>query len=177
MRILDASLIELLLAPAVLLPACGLFAMSTSARLSAILARIRDLHQQRLHAFAELPSAEGTTSLVYALRVEGLEVQSHWLIRRAGLTRTSLSLVYASTAALLLSSMSLGASLVWDQAEYAALVLFGVGVLLLTGSVAFAMLDVRQALRWVKYEHNRIAELAKTSDGMNLDPSSTPASH
>jgi len=160
--ILDATLIELLVAPAVLIPACGLLAMSTSARLSAILARIRDLHRLQLDAFLSLDTDEERAVRVRHVRLEGLEVQARWLIRRASLTRASLMLVYVSVAALLFSSASLGVAVGWPPAGYAAVALFVLGLLVLLASVIVAILDVRQALRWVRYEHDRIGSFQES---------------
>ena len=156
---LDASLIELLLAPAVLIPACALLAMSTSARLSAILARVRDLHRQRLEAYALDDDISERRKQVRKLRLEGLEVQAHDLIRRAQLTRLALQLIYASIAALLASSLALGAALAWPSFANVSQVMFGVGLALLFVAVMVAMRDVSRALRWVQYEHERIAGL------------------
>jgi hypothetical protein len=159
MALLDSNLVDLLLAPAVLIPAGGLLAMSTSARLSAILARVRDLHKQRLESYVAHTADDARTEEVRRIRLEGLEKQAHWLIRRAALTRASLMLIYASIATLLLSSTVLGIAIAWPPAEYAALALFALGLLILLASVVIAMLDVRQALRWVRYEHERVAGL------------------
>ena len=160
MKFVDATLIELLLAPAVLMPACALLAMSTSARLSAILARIRTLHAQRLASYVELDLGDGRAREVHAVRLEGLEVQSHSLLRRAGIVRVSLLLEYASIAALLASSVCLGVALLAPFAEYVAVGFFVVGLILLSSAVVAAMMDVWQAVRWVRYEHDRVGALA-----------------
>lgn len=157
--LVDTSFIELLMAPAVLVPSCGLLVMSTSARLSSILARIRDLHRQRLDAFLIPDSDDERQGQVRGLRLEGLEVQTHWLIKRAASTRASLHLIYLSIAVLLLSSGVLGLSLLWKPTEYGAVVLFALGMLLLFGAVVLAVRDVAQSLTWVRYEHERIAKL------------------
>ncbi|MEL6396459.1 MAG: DUF2721 domain-containing protein [Planctomycetota bacterium] len=164
MGLLDATLIELLVAPAVLIPACGLLAMSTSARLSAILVRVRDLHRQRLESYVLHTEDDERANRVREIRLEGLEVQAHWLIRGAAMTRASLLLIYASIAALLLSSTGLGIAVAWAPAEYAALGFFALGLLILLAAVIVAMLDVRQSLRWVRYEHDRVARLADRHD-------------
>ncbi len=159
MELLDATLIELLVAPAVLIPACGLLAMSSSARLSAILGRVRDLHKQRLESYLVHDTEDERAMRVRAVRLEGLEVQAHSLIRRAALTRASLMLNYASIVSLLLSSMTLGVAVAWAPAEYAAMGFFVLGLLILLAAVIVAMLDVRRALTWVRYEHDRVAGL------------------
>ena len=159
MVLLDATLIELLVAPAVLIPACGPLAMSTSARLSAILARVRDLHRQRLESYVLDTADDERAKAVREIRLEGLEVQAHWLIRRAAKTRASLLLIYSSIAALLLSSTALGIAVAWAPAEYAALGFFALGLLILLAAVVVAMLDISQSLRWVRYEHDRVAGL------------------
>lgn len=159
MTLLDESLIELLLAPAVLVPACALLAMSASARLSSILARVRDLHQRRLDAYVAVPLDDERALQVREIRLDGLEVQSHQLIRRAALARASLILTYLSVAFLLLSSGSLGLAIVWHPAEYVAITLFIVGLIVVLAAVVVAILDVRGALRWVRYEHQRVGSL------------------
>lgn len=159
MKLFDATLIQLLLAPSVLIPACGLLAMSTSARLSAIIARIRDLHRQRLSDYVLLDEDNERSRQVRTIRLEGLEVQAQCLIRRAGLTRASLLLEYTSIVALLLSSSSLGVAMIWEPAEYFAGAFFILGLTILLVAMLIAIFDVRQALRWVVYEHERLATL------------------
>lgn len=156
---IDATTIELLVAPSVLIPAGALLAMSTSARLSSILARVRSLHQLRIEAYESDTEGRPRAEQVKRVRLSGLEKQAHQLIARAALTQTSLMLAYASVAMLLLSTSALGLSLIWASFELLAVVLFFLGLVLLTVSVVAAMLDVRQALRWVRYEHGRVASL------------------
>ena len=121
------------------------------------MARVRDLHKQRFELYVAHPSIVERAERVRRIQLEGLEKQVHWELRRAALTRASLMLIYASIVTLLLSPIVLGIALTWPPAEYVALSLFTLGLLVVLAFVVVSMLDVRQALRWTRSEHDRVA--------------------
>ena len=155
----DASIIQQILAPVVVISACALLCLSTSARLTAILSRIRGFHQERIEAFQIEPGKDERADRVRAMRLEGLEEQTHRLIRRAALIRNALLLLFFAIICMLISSLVLGLSTIVDGVQPAAIVMFVVGVISMLIAMILSLAEIGAALKTVRYEHSRVASL------------------
>lgn len=75
-----------------------------------------------------------------------LEEQVEHLMARARLVRAALVCLLATILSMLLCSLAIGLSLVWDDAAYVALAVFLLGVLVEATGVVLAILELRIAL-------------------------------
>ena len=157
----DGALGELL-APVVLISADALLCMSTSTRLSAVLARVRELHRERLQLTLRDRVPESGAEVV-ELRREGLDRQAEQLIERAERMRRALMLLYGSIVALVGASLALGAAALVEAGRPTFERFGAVGVvagLLAIGAAATILgLDMRRAVDAARYEHGRIGHL------------------
>jgi hypothetical protein len=165
MQVSDADVFKQIVAPAVLIPACGLLLLSSTARLNTVLARIRAFHSERLDLWTTDPDAGTAAARVRVLRLEGLEHQSHRLLRRASLLRITMLQLFFAIASNLLSAMGLVAVYLFGtEPPFDAVpsLFFGLGLLFMTGAMVTSVLEVGRILETVKYEHTRVERLCAT---------------
>lgn len=153
-----SKIIQLLVAPVVMISAGGLIALALYNRLAAIVSRSRAFHRERHEAIRELSGHnldEQTTRQIAELRrrVLVLDGQIPRVLRRARLIRTGLLWLLASMLAMLTCSLALGLSLLWPVAAWAALGLFVAGVVCAMVCVALAMRELLRALEPAVLEH------------------------
>ena len=154
-----------IVAPAVLIPACGLLMMSSTARLNTVLGRIRIFHAERLAVWQSEPKPSTPAASIRELRLEGLEFQSHKLLRRASILRTTMLLLLLAVACNLLSAIGLiaehlagGLPVPLDSISSLA---FGSGVLFMLAAVVTSVFEIWRILETVRYEHERVEALCR----------------
>lgn len=177
----DPGIIQQLVAPAVMVPACGLLLLSTTARMNTVLARVRAFHRERLDAWSRDEAPGSPRARVRELRVEGLEHQTHRLLARARLLRLTMLALFVAIGCFLLAMLLLAARLLAPGSEAlynAAVAVFVAGVLVMVGAMLSSGLEVARILETVRYEHDRVEGLCQTdpvpgSDrgGVARDPS------
>jgi len=146
-----SKIIQLLVAPVVMISAGGLIALALYNRLAAIVSRSRAFHRERHEVIRELSShtlEEQTTRETAELRrrVLVLDGQIPRVLRRARLVRTALLWLLCSMLCMLGCSLALGLSLLWPLAAWVALALFVAGVLCAMVCVALAMRELFRSL-------------------------------
>lgn len=150
-----------LLAPVVLISACGLMIMALNARAMTSKARIRQLHLERL-VITERAAESGVTTPTQRLRYEGVGNQSDNLLCRLRLMRAALMCMVGCVVLMLVSSLLIGLSSTRDGMEFVAVfavLAFVAGVVsMLAGAVTF-LLELRLSLQEIVYEHERIMGL------------------
>lgn len=161
----DPSVIQQLVAPAVMVPACGLLLLSTTARMNTVLARIRTFHRERLDAWRsdEAPGSAGAR--VRELRVEGLEHQTHRLLARARLLRITMLTLFGAIGCFLLTMLLLAARLLLPETlplDTGSVTVFVVGVVFMVGAMCTSALEVFRILETVTYEHKRVEGICLT---------------
>lgn len=149
-----------LLAPVVLISACGLMIMSLNARTMSSKSRIRQLHHERLE-IVELAEASGGVTPTQRLRYEGVGNQSNNLLCRLRLMRASLMCMVGCVVLMLISSLFIGiaginADSVFDEL---AIVSFIVGILSMLAGAATFLVELRISLKEITYEHERMLAL------------------
>jgi hypothetical protein len=165
----DTDIFQQIVAPAVLIPACGLLLMSNTARLNTILARIRSFHAERLEIWQHTPEAGTPAASVRTLRLEGLEFQSHRLLRRAALLRLTMIQLLLAIASNLISALGLVAIFISAEMQPTPVVgaipgvMFAFGILLLLGATTTGLIEVSMVLETVRYEHERVERLCATT--------------
>lgn len=155
-----------LLAPVVLISACGLMIMCLNARTMASMSRIRRLHHERLE-IAERAEAAGGATATQRLRYAGVGDQSDNLLRRLRLMRGSLMCMVGCVVLMLISSLSIGiAGLAAGSAfDEIAVIAFVAGIVsMLIGSATF-LVELRISLREITHEHQRMLALTLPDAG------------
>lgn len=153
-----------LLAPVVIISACGLMIMALNARTMTAMGRIRQLHIERL-AICEKAGEAGTATMTQQLRYEGVGNQSDNILCRLGLMRTALMCMVGCVVLMLTSSIFIGLDGVTDGIPFGSLAIltFVAGILsMLAGAVTF-FLELRMSLREIDYEHKRMMSLTLPS--------------
>ena len=159
----DATLIQQLLAPVLIIPACGLLILSASARLSALLARIRAMHADRLEVFQSNDEENPRAAAVRAVQLEGLEQQTHAMLRRATMQRNALQLLFCSVGLMAISSLMLGVSVLAPGLDIVAGAAFIAGLVLVLIAMVCCVVEMAGALDPIRYEHKRIESLCDGS--------------
>ena len=158
-----------LLAPVVLISACGLMIMALNARTMTAKARIRQLHLERL-TITENAAQVGSASATQRLRYEGVGNQSDNLLRRLVLMRAALMSMVGCVVLMLVSSLLTGLHGVLEITSIPAVTIFVLGVLsMLAGAVVFLM-ELRLSMREIAYEHRRIMALTLPGDDEGAVP-------
>ncbi|MFO0684454.1 MAG: DUF2721 domain-containing protein [Sandaracinus sp.] len=139
--------IQLLVAPVVMISAAGLVCLALYNRLATIVGRIRAIHKEEIDTLSRMSIAPAPApSRSTRRRVITLEEQVEHLMARARLVRAALVCLLATILSMLLCSLAIGLSLVWDDAAYVALAVFLLGVLVEATGVVLAILELRIAL-------------------------------
>ena len=160
-----------LLAPVVLISACGLMIMALNARMMTAKARIRQLHHERLD-ICEKTGDAGAVTMTQRLRYEGVGNQSNNLLCRLGLMRAALMCMVGCVVLMLASSIFIGLAGLKDDTPFGSLAIltFVAGILsMLTGAITF-LFELRISLREINYEHKRIMGLTlpNSEEGASL---------
>ena len=174
---------EQIVAPAVLIPACGLLLMSSTARLNVVLGRIRAFHSERLEIWVSHPESGTEADLVRSLRLEGLEFQSTRLIARARLLRTAMLFLLLAIGSNLLSAVGLVFAFLVREVpricEVFPTAAFGLGIVLLLAATVTSLIEVSKVLETVQYEHDRVDALCQmpapaSSAAVGPEPTNAP---
>ena len=171
----DPGTIQQLVAPAVMVPACGLLLLSSTARLNTVLARIRAFHNARLDVWREDADPATRAGKVRALRLDGLNLQTRRLLERAALLRATMILLFASLTCDLIAMLLLGARVVAPEGRLfydASVGVFMLGVVVLLAAMGTSAVEVWRILETVRYEHGRVNALCDeepTAGGARLD--------
>jgi hypothetical protein len=152
---LDASrVIQLMLSPAVMISACGLFLLGANNKYSSVLNRIRLINDEKRRLVIKAADREFTPE--ENLRLESTARQLKELSRRAKLVRDSV-LSYTTAAALfVISSVLIGAALFHgaEGLHYLSTAAFLMGMLMVFVGVVFGVLESRKGFEIVQLEIN-----------------------
>lgn len=170
MPAVDAMAIQQIIAPATMIPACGLLLLSSTARTNTVLARIRAFHHERLDVWQLETTPGSRTDAVRELRLEGLEHQTHRLLGRARLLRITMLQLFVAITCNLLSMIGLALRFVIEDSSglihTLAVVVFIGGIVVMIGAMATSFLEVLRVTETVHYEHRRVEELCDLPTGM-----------
>lgn len=151
------KIIQLLVAPVVMISACGLLGLALYNRLHAIVTRARAFHKERFDVETKLVAEGGipdpTVREHYRRRFESLEVQAEHVLRRAKLVRGALLAYLTVVLCMLASSLSLGLSLLAPAFAKVALALFLAGVVSAAAATLLSMKELLHALDPIALEY------------------------
>lgn len=146
------QIIQLMLAPAVMINACGLLLLGINNRYSLVVNRIRLLNEEKRKIMLKI--GEKSPSIEDNIRLESLAVQIKALIFRAKLVRNCI-LSYAIAIALFIStSLVLGISSVLslNKLNYLIITTFLLGMISVIVGVIFAGYEALKGYEIISYE-------------------------
>jgi len=143
--------IQAILAPALMISACGLLLLGLNNRYATVVNRIRLLNDEKRRRLADPDSVD--REYVDAIRFESVMRQIPLLLTRANHLRRSLIFLWSGVIGYLLTSLLLGVSLFLRvHIAVAAVWVFLAGITAALLGVLFALLDIGMARRVMRLE-------------------------
>jgi hypothetical protein len=158
------DIIQLLVAPVVMISACGLLCLALYNRMAVMISRARAFHKEQFEAMARLGSAsarQADPALIQTLhhRVETLNVQVMTILRRAALVRNALILLLGTVLCMLGCSIALGLSLFSPVFNAIALACFLLGIGAMIVAMILAIWELSRAFDSVHLEHIAVEDI------------------
>jgi len=163
-----SEIISSAVVPVVIISACGLLCLTFYNRLSVVVARLRTLQRERLAEYkvflrveedGEDERAKGESEQF----LNFLEEQTTQVLKRARYIRNCLYSILSAIICLILTSLTIGLSLMFPWLDYIVLGFFVIGLWLVFLGLIFAMAEIRIALHPVRMESGFVQELIRTT--------------
>jgi len=146
------QIIQLMLAPGIMISACGLLLLGMNNKYSLVVNRIRILNEERRRALHKLGEKEFTFQ--ENVRFESITKQLERLTYRVGLVRNAVLSYTIAVALFVLTSLLIGIGYLFDIIRMNSFitVLFLLGMLSVLVGVLFAAYETYKGYAIVKYE-------------------------
>jgi len=144
------QIIQLILAPAVMINACGLLLLATSSKYSSVLNRIRLLNDEKRKLFRKA----GEKNFDENQRLESLARQIDNLMTRARFVRNSVMCYTIAIALFIVTSLTIGCSFLIRglESDSAIMVMFLVGLIAVLSGIGFSFLDAKKGFEIVQFD-------------------------
>jgi len=146
------QIIQLMLAPGLMISACGLLLLGMNNKYSLVVNRIRILNEERRKALHKLGEKEFT--LQENVRFESITKQLERLTYRVGLVRNAVLAYTIAVALFVLTSLLIGFGYLFEIARLNSFItiLFLLGMTSVLAGVLFAAYETYKGYEIVKYE-------------------------
>ncbi len=146
------QIIQLMLAPGIMISACGLLLLGMNNKYSLVVNRIRTLNEERRRALHKLGEQE--LSLQENVRFESITKQLERLTYRVGLVRNAVLSYTIAVALFVITSLLIGFSYLFDITRMNSFitVIFLLGMVSVLVGVSFAAYETYKGYAIVKYE-------------------------
>lgn len=146
------QLIQFMLAPAVMISACGLLLLGINNKYSIVVNRIRLLNEERRRTKKMVGSETYETE--DNIRLESISKQLVLLLYRVKLVRNSVLSYTIAVALFVLSSLLIGVAFFTRRFDMDFIILgsFLTGMIAVFAGIIFAMLETKRGYEIVKYE-------------------------
>jgi len=164
-------LISLILAPVVLISACGLLCLTFYNRMAILTARIRSFNAERFELLEKLHQQPPPTATddkpVHApqARLQSLEKQTAAILYRARLIRSTLMCLVSCIIGKLLCSLTLGLGLIIPHLDLAALAFFTIVMIVMLVAMFMALMELKLSLQPVSLEQDLLLQINPISGG------------
>lgn len=155
------EIIQPILAPAVMFSAGGLLCLAQFARLNAIVGQVRAFDRERLATLRELAKAEPNQRDLLEQRAAGLESQSDGVLAHAVVVKNALRFLVGGILLMVLCSLAVGASFVFEPFSVIAIVLFVLGLISTLVGLCLVLLELRVSLDPLKSENENLKRLRR----------------
>ena len=153
--------IQPFLAPAIMITAGALLSIAQFARYTAIINLIRKLNLERLANFQEMNQANPENRILMIEHSGGLEHQVNKVLSHAIMVKNALSFLLGGVLLMLLCSLTIGASLVFNILEIVALMLFVGGLASMLVGLGLLLAELRVSLQAIEFEHGNLNRLRR----------------
>jgi hypothetical protein len=165
------SIIQMLVAPVVLISACGLLCLALYNRLAAIVSRARAFNKERVEVLTHLSTLSleeqtGPQAGQLRRRAITLEKQMPHILKRGRLVRNALISLLFSVLCMLGCSLALGLWKALDWAAWLAVGFFFLGIAAMMAAVLLAIWELLRALDPVAVEHSAMDQPPSTLQGL-----------
>jgi hypothetical protein len=146
------QIIQLMLAPGIMISACGLLLLGMNNKYSLVVNRIRLLNEERRKALHKL--GENELSLQENVRFESISKQLERLTYRVGLVRNAVLSYTIAVALFVLTSLLIGIGYLLEISRVNSFItiLFLLGMTSVLAGVLFAAYETYKGYEIVKYE-------------------------
>jgi len=146
------QIIQLMLAPGIMISACGLLLLGMNNKYSLVVSRIRQLNEERRRALHKLDDKE--FSFQENVRFESITKQLERLTYRVGLVRNAVLSYTIAVALFVLTSLLIGFGYLLDITRLNTFItlLFLLGMVSVLVGVLFAAYETYKGYEIVKYE-------------------------
>ncbi len=158
---MTAQIIQLILAPVVMITSCSLVLSGLLGRYAAVNDRMRAMALERLGLLHRGSGAVEVSEAYRRERLEEIDAQVPDLLRRHQLLRDSVLMDYVAILFFVFCMFAIALAAVSQNSTFAAIVLalFLLGTAGLLASVAIAIVEVRRSQRSVEYELKRVSAI------------------
>jgi VIT1/CCC1 family predicted Fe2+/Mn2+ transporter len=152
MNISIVEVIQLMLAPGIMISACGLLLLGMNNKYSLVVGRTRALTDERRRLLAKAAGRDLTNE--DNLRLESISVQLSRLIYRVKIVRNAVLCYTVAVALFVLTSLAIGAQFVFglDRLNYTITILFLAGMVSVLTGVSYAAYETRKGFEIIQYE-------------------------
>lgn len=161
-----ARTMQFILAPAVMINACAVLLSGLLAHYAAINTRLRDLGRERLERVRD------ETNRLTLERLSEIDVQLPDLLRRHGLLRDAILLVYSGVSCFVASMLVIAVATALENltVSLVALIVFLLGTGLALLGLLVVSVEIRRSHRAVAFEVSRISSIGASSAAMARIP-------
>jgi len=152
MELLIASVIQAMLAPGIMISACGLLLLGMNNKYSLVVSRIRALADEKRKLIT--PPKHGNLNAVEVNRLNNINLEIELFAFRVVLVKKAVTSYYIAVAFFILSSLLIGLNFVIEMkvTYIIALISFLSGMISVVIGVYYAALEIRKGLEIVKIE-------------------------
>jgi len=152
MELLIASVIQAMLAPGIMISACGLLLLGMNNKYSLVVSRIRALADEKRKLIT--PPKHGNLNKVEENRLKNINQEIELFAFRVVLVKKAVTSYYIAVAFFIFASLLIGLNFVTNmKATYIiALISFLSGMISVVVGVYYAALEIRKGLEIVKIE-------------------------
>ncbi len=148
------EVIQLMLAPGLMISACGLLLLGMNNKYSLVVNRIRLLNDEKRKILDR--SEESDTTLSDNVRLESISIQIEKLVYRVKLVKRAVQNYTIAVALFILTSILIGISYLFkvNNFQYLITVIFLFGMLLVLAGAVFAAYETKKGFEIINLEVN-----------------------
>ena len=152
MEVLIVNIIQAMLAPGIMISACGLLLLGMNNKYSLVVMRIRALADEKRHLIT--PPKHGNLNQVEENRLRNINMEINLFAYRVVLVKKAVTSYYIAVALFIFASLSIGLNFLAAQkiTDVVALIFFLCGMISVVVGVYFAALEIKKGLEIVKIE-------------------------
>lgn len=146
------EVIQLMLAPGIMISACGLLLLGMNNKYSLVVNRIRLLNEERRRFITKV--SERDFNYEETVRLESISRQISALVYRVGLVRGAVFSYTIAVASFVLTSLFIGAQFIlgWGRLDFAITILFLIGMMSVLTGVIFAAYETLKGYLIIQME-------------------------